>query len=139
MNQGPDSRSLIPKGILMSKSKAKPAPEKSERELVSEAIHSLFRLFERPRYGSYDPKTPEIRAIEKQIRIRKRELERDPKLASLEEKLSEAKSKVSLRAAEMRQKIESLIRRLNLHGVTPALKADIAKIANEKPIVLIEE
>jgi len=117
-----------------------PAKVKSESDQLESAIRSLYQLFEAPsRHGCSRTKTKDTAVIEKKIAIRKRELDNDAKLLALTAQLEQSRKDGFAQAVELHRRVDALMRRLQIRGVTDALRKDIEALAKEKPVLIGDE
>lgn len=118
---------------------AKTKQDKAD-ERVESAIRALWTKFEQPsRHGCSRAKSRETAAIQKKINKRKEELDKDAKLKDLEIELKESKKKAHISAQKLHDRVDDLMRRFQLRGVTDALLSDIEKLAAEEPILIGDE
>lgn len=111
--------------------------EQKRADDVYAAISSLYDLFPvvKDRYNNcVDVNTKEIQQLRKKIKKRKDQLAADAELLKLESELKEEKCKIVNAMKTQRAKVDDLLRRLRVRGVTPDLLDDIEKVSKEKPV-----
>lgn len=103
-----------------------------QEKRAEEAIRSLYQQFPEAgkRYSNFS--TDETAKLDKQIRQRHEILSRDKTLVAIQRKLADAKRVGRTKANDLHGRVDSLMRRFRLRGVTDSLIADIEKLAKEK-------
>lgn len=110
---------------------------KTEADRVESAIRSLYQLFQPPpHHGCSRVKTKDVAAIEKRIAHRKRELDNDPKLIALTDQLTQARKEGFAKATALHRRVDSLLRKLQLRGVTDGLLKEIESLERESPVLI---
>jgi predicted oxidoreductase len=106
------------------------------------AISSLYDLFPKPetRYNSCPTvKTKELASLDKRIAARKKELddvaEKDSKLIKLQEQRKDLHCDTVKRADTLHRRVDELMRRLRVRGVTEELLDGIEQLSKEKPAI----
>lgn len=104
---------------------------------VESAIRSLYEKFKDPsasRYGGCpDIKTKETVAIKKKIAKRRLELENDKQLKQLEKELKVEQCKVIASAKSQHDRVDELLRKFQVRGLSPDLLDEIETMSGEKP------
>ena len=112
--------------------------DETRKDEVRSAILSLRDIHCMPsRSGCQGVRTAKTVAIEKQIEARKKQLESDPKLVKLRGELATERKLTLDQAKKANEQIDTLLRRLNLRGVTEDLLKDIEKLAAATPVKLL--
>lgn len=113
------------------------ADEKKRAANVESAIRSLYDKFKDPsanRYSCSDLKTKEIKTIKKKIDKRQKELDADKQLSSLKKELKDETCKVMKAAKYQHERIDELLRKFQVRGVSPDLLDEIDDLAKQKPV-----
>jgi len=115
---------------------AKTKQDKAD-ERVESAIRTLFQKFEAPsRYGCSRARSKEVAALEKKIKKREEEIAKDAELKSLKSELKEVQKRSHEAAKELHERVNGLLRRFQLRGVSDELLNDIEALSNEKPVLI---
>lgn len=104
---------------------------------VESAIRSLYDKFKDPstsRYGGCpDIKTKETVAIKKKIAKRRKELDDDKQLNQLEKDLKAEQCKVIAAAKAQHDRVDELLRKFQVRGLSPDLLDEVEAMSAEKP------
>lgn len=115
--------------------------ELRETKNAESAIRSLYDKFKRvdTRYGGCpDLYSKETRALKKKIKSRKDELEKDPKLVKLEKELTTESCRIAKLANDQRDRVDELLRQLQVRGLSPDLLDQIELMSEMKPAYVEE-
>jgi hypothetical protein len=119
---------------------SKTSDDKRSRK-VEEAIRSLYDKFKDPSsrgYGCSNIKNKKIVDLRKKIAKRRKELNADKEMTSLEKQLNEEQCRVKKEALNQRRKVDELLRRFNVRGVSDQLCDDIEELAKQEPVLVDE-
>lgn len=110
--------------------------EKKQASNVESAIRSLYSKFKDlsgSRFSCVQVNTKEIEAIRRKIAKRKKELDADKQLKALEKELKDESCRVILAAKAQHERVDGLLRKLQVRGVSPDLLDEVEALSNEKP------
>jgi len=117
---------------------SKTSEDKRARK-VDEAIRSLYDKFKDPSsrgYGCSNIKNKKIAELTKKIAKRRKELDADKEMTSLEKQLNEEQCRVKKEALNQHRKVDELLRRFNVRGVSDQLCDDIEELAKQEPALV---
>lgn len=104
---------------------------------VESAIRSLYDKFKDPSTGRYggcsDIKTKETIAIKKKIAKRQSEINNDKVLKQLEKDLKAEQCKVIAAAKSQHERVDELLRKFQVRGLSPDLLDEVEVMSGEKP------
>jgi beta-phosphoglucomutase-like phosphatase (HAD superfamily) len=110
--------------------------EAQRRKDVESAIRSLYDRFPKAedRYGNCSNiQTKETNEIRRRIKKRKAVLDNDPEMKKLNKELKEETCKVMTASKVQRDKVDDLLRKLQVRGASPELEDEIERLSKEKP------
>lgn len=106
----------------------------NETVKVEMAIRSLWEKFKSPSSGCRSIKNKKIVDLTKKINRRRKELDADKVLKDLNVELKEERCRVKKEADALHHKVDDLMRRFQLRGVSEQLISDIEELAKNEPV-----
>lgn len=117
---------------------SKTSEDKRARK-VEEAIRSLYDKFKDPSsrgWGCSTVKNKKIVELGKKITKRQKELDADKAMTDLKKQLNEEQCRVKKEALNQHRKVDELLRRFNVRGVSDQLCDDIEELAKQEPALV---
>jgi len=117
---------------------SKTSEDKRARK-VEEAIRSLYDKFKDPSsrgWGCSNIKNKKIVELGKKIAKRRKELDADKEMTSLEKQLNDEQCRVKKEALNQHRKVDELLRRFNVRGISDQLCDDIEELAKQEPALV---
>lgn len=115
----------------MSKTKKQ---ELDEIAKVERAIRSLWEKFKSPSSSCRTIKNKKIVELTKKINRRRKELDADKVLKDFNVELREERCRVKKEADALHHKVDDLMRRFQLRGISDQLITDIEELAKNDPV-----
>ena len=103
------------------------------------AIRSLYYKFKDPEIRAgycRDVTSKEIVALKKQIKKRTEQLAKDPELAKLNNQIKAERCRIANAAKVQHERVDDLLRKFQVRGVSPELAEEVERMSNEKPAIV---
>lgn len=110
--------------------------DKKQANNLESAIRSLYSRFKDvsyTRHGCSTLNTKETAAIKRKIAKRRKELDADKVLCELQRELKKEQCRIVLAAKAQRDRVDALLRKFQVRGVSPDLMDEVEALSAEEP------